>query len=62
MIKITFMSGVCVKWRKDEYTDYIYNGKTFVVIKNKAVVGIYNINCVSNIVIDDEDGNMCIDA
>lgn len=38
-------------WGEDEWDDYCYDGKCFIVIKNNARVGFYNLDCVKTIVI-----------
>ncbi len=52
MIQITMQSGVCDEWKPEQYTDYMYVGKCFVIIRNEQWVGIYNMDSVRKIVID----------
>lgn len=33
-------------YRGDEYTEYKYDGKYFIVIKDKQWIGFYNLDCV----------------
>lgn len=50
MIKITMRNSQAIVWNKEEYDDYLYDGKCFIVIKNKEWVGIYNMDCVVSII------------
>ena len=43
------------RWEPDKYTDYMVNDGLFVVLKYDKWVGIYNLNSVKEIKIDDED-------
>lgn len=52
MIQITMTGGNRVCWEKEQYTDYMYDGKVFVVIKGAEWVGIYNIDQVKEIRVD----------
>lgn len=51
MIKIVFKNGCVVKWKKKEWTDYKYDGKCFIVIKNEQWVGIYNMDRIVSVLI-----------
>lgn len=44
MIKITLKNGNLVTWEKDSYTDYKYDGKCFIIIRNEQWIGFYNID------------------
>ena len=50
MIKIVFKNGNIVKWKKKQWTDYKYDGKCFIIIKNGKWVGIYNINSIISVI------------
>ncbi len=50
MVKIVFKNGCTVKWGEKEYTDYKYDGKCFIVIKDGEWVGIYNMDCIVSII------------
>ena len=52
MIQITMTNGSYICWNKDHYTDYLYDGKIFAVIRGSQWVGIYNIDRVQEIRID----------
>lgn len=52
MITITTQDGNESKWNTGEYTDYCYDGKCFIVIKDYKRVAFYNIDCIKSIVID----------
>ena len=45
-------NGSYIRWDKEQYTDYMYDGKVFVIIKDSQWVGIYNINQVREIRVD----------
>lgn len=51
LIKIVFKNGSIAKWKQDEYTDYKYDGKCFIVIKDGQWVGFYNMDSVASIII-----------
>lgn len=52
MIQITMMNGVYDEWKPEQFTDYMYDGKCFIIIKGEQWVGIYNIDAVRRITID----------
>ena len=52
MMTITTKDGNEAKWNTGEYTDYYYDGKCFIVIKDYKRVAFYNIDCIKSIVID----------
>ncbi len=52
MIQITMNSGIYDEWKPEQYTDYMYDGKCFIIIKGEQWVGIYNMDSVRRIVID----------
>lgn len=52
MITIITKNGFEGKWDKGEYTDYAYDGRCFIVIKDDKRVAFYNIDCIKSIVID----------
>lgn len=45
-IVIKFNNGDTAKYSPDEYTDYYYDKKCFVVIKDKKWIGIYNLDAI----------------
>ena len=47
MLKIVFKNGDVMVYQADEYTDYSYDSKCFIVIKGRQWIGIYNMDCVS---------------
>ena len=53
MIEIKFKSGHhnIVTWSKDNYTDYKYDGRCFIVIKNDQWIGIYNMDSIISIIV-----------
>lgn len=52
MIKITMKNSTVVNWNEGEWDDYKYDGKFFIVIKNGAWIGFYNLDFVISIVVD----------
>lgn len=52
-IEVSFKSGHTAVWDSDQgdWDDYAYDGKVFIVKKNGAWVGIYNMDCVLSVVI-----------
>lgn len=53
-IKITLTNGREIKWTSKEWDDYKYDGKYFIVIKNGAWVGFYNLDSVISIIVREE--------
>ncbi len=51
MIKVVFRNGNVVKWKKNQWTDYKYDGKCFIIIDKKQWVGIYNIDSIISVII-----------
>lgn len=51
MIKIVFKNGSIAKWKKKDYTDYKYDGKALIIIKNEQWVGFYNMDSVISVII-----------
>ncbi len=52
MIQITMKNGIYEEWNPNQYTDYMYDGKCFIIINGEKWVGIYNIDATMRIVID----------
>lgn len=51
MIKVTMTNSETDIWKEGEYTDYIYNGKAFVVINKGEWVGIYNMDHIVKVTV-----------
>lgn len=51
MIYITFKDGAYREWPEDDYTDYMVNNGLFVIINENKWVGIYNIDCLKEVII-----------
>ncbi len=51
MLKIIMNNSQEVKWQKEEYDNYMYDGKFFIIIKNGKWIGFYNLNAVVSIVV-----------
>lgn len=52
MINITLSNGTFIQWNENQYTDYMYDGKCFIIIKGSQWVGIYNLDFVRSVEID----------
>ncbi len=52
MIQITMMNGTYNEWNPEQYTDYMYDGRCFIIMRGVQWVGIYNIDAVRSIVVD----------
>jgi len=51
VIKIVFKNGCICKWKQNEYTDYKYDGKCFIIIRDEQWVGFYNVDSIVSIII-----------
>lgn len=51
-IEIVLMNGDKHVWHEDEWDDYEYDGKMFIIKNAGAWVGMYNINVINNIMIE----------
>lgn len=51
-ITITMKNDNYATWEKSEWDDYNYDGKFFIITKNKVWVGFYNLDCVKSIIIE----------
>jgi len=49
VIEIVFRNGNMTHYSPNEYTDYKYDGKYFIVIREKQWIGFYNLDCVEYI-------------
>jgi len=54
MIEIIFRNGEQAHWKKDEYTDYKYDGKCFIVIRDRQWIAFYNIDEIICIEVEEE--------
>ena len=52
MIEIAFKDGNFITYKSEEYTDYIYDGKMFIVIFDKQWIGFYNMEYIMYIEIE----------
>ncbi len=50
-ITIALTNNVEVKWEKGEWDDYHYDGKYFIIKKDGAWVGMYNLDYIIGIVV-----------
>lgn len=46
LIKIVMTNGAIIKWTKEQWDDYKYDGKFFIVKKNGSWIGFYNLDHV----------------
>lgn len=51
-IEITMKNGNVATWNKDEFTDYAYDEKMFIVVKDHIRVGFYNVDEIYSIVVN----------
>ena len=58
MIEIRFKNGVVIRYKKGTYTEYKYDGKLFVVVKDCKWIGMYNIDCIRYICVNDKEGDL----
>lgn len=56
MITITMNNSQEVKWQKEEYDNYRYDGKFFIIMKNGEWIGFYNLDAVKSIVVQKQEG------
>ena len=52
MIEIVFRNGEVAHYKPSEYTEYRYDGKYFIVIKDCQWIGFYNLDCVECIEVE----------
>lgn len=52
-IIIVFKNGEICHYKPDEYDDYQYDKKCFIVIKDKQWIGIYNLDDIRYVEITD---------
>lgn len=58
MIDITFKDGDMAHYEPNQYTDYKYDGKYFIVVYNEQWIGFYNLDAVKRIDIKRKQLNM----
>lgn len=51
LIKIVMANSEEVKWTKEEWDDYVYDGKYFIIKRNGQWVGMYNLDYVISIIV-----------
>ena len=54
MIEIVFKNGDMTHYKPEEYTDYKYDGKYFIVIFEKQWIGFYNLTEIEYITVEKE--------
>ena len=55
LIKIVMTNGTEVKWLSEQWDDYKYDGKFFIIMKNGSWVGFYNLDFVISIIVKEEN-------
>ena len=51
MIRIVMTNGKIFEWKKEEFDDYKYDGKFFIIVRNGEWVGFYNLDHVISIIV-----------
>lgn len=51
-ITVTMKDGNFAEWEKDEWDDYTYDGKFFIVMKDRIWIAFYNLNEVRTIIVE----------
>lgn len=51
LIKIVMTNSEEIKWTGDSWDDYLYDGKFFIIKKDGAWVGMYNLDYVISIIV-----------
>ena len=54
-ITIIFTNGEKCTYKPDEYTEYLYDGRCFIVIRDKQWIGIFNMDCVGFITVGERE-------
>lgn len=54
-IIIVFRNGDTFHYKQEEYTDYRYDGKYFIVIYEKQWIGFYNLDAVEFITVGEQE-------
>ena len=55
LIKIIMTNGTEVKWVAEQWDDYVYDGKFFIIKKNGDWIGFYNLDYVISIIVKEEN-------
>lgn len=51
LIKIVMINSEEIKWTSNDWDDYMYDGKYFIIKKNGVWVGMYNLDYVISIIV-----------
>lgn len=54
MLRIVFKNGEITEYPADTFTDYTYDRRCFIVIREKQWVGIYNMDCIACVEFESE--------
>ena len=54
-ITIVLRNSQTVVWTKEQWDDYSYDGKAFIIIKDGAWVGIYNFDSIISVAVKFEE-------
>lgn len=52
MIEIIMKDGSTVTYDYEEYTNYMYDGKCFVIVYGEQYIGMYNIDAIRSVTIE----------
>lgn len=51
-MRIYLLDGETIEYTKDDYTNYVYDGKFFIVIYHDQWIGLYNLDAIQYVDID----------
>lgn len=51
MIKIIMTNSQTVIWNENEFDDYMYDDKFFIILKNKKWIGFYNLDHITSVIV-----------
>ena len=51
MISIVMTNGKIDEWEKEEFDDYKYGSKYFIIVRDGVGIGFYNLDYVISIVV-----------
>ena len=51
IIKILMTNSDEIKWAADQWDDYKYDGKFFIIMKNGSWIGFYNLDKIISIIV-----------
>ena len=54
MMEIKFRNGEIARYKDDDYTDFRYDGKYFMVIRDNKWIGFYNLDSIMCILVHED--------